>query len=808
MGASVHATEPGSDWYRDLAQMSGDFFYTIRVEPDLAFEFISDNVENLMGYTAAEVLEDPGLLFRVVKDHDLPALQHALAQRSSVPSSLYLGWTAKAGETVVTQQWYRSRERADGTTVVEGTVRDVTTQMQTQAALRESEERFRSAMQSSAIAMCLVSPAGQFQTVNQALCTLLGRSERTLKSTTWQTLTHPGDLHADVSLVDEILSGQRDSYRLLKRFMRPDGAVVWGDMSVSCVRDDGRVRYFVTQIVDMTAHIETEHALRASEEQYRLLVEESSDFLLRTHADTGVIEWVAPAMTRVLGWEPAEVVGRSALKFLHKDDHPSAFDTRQRMDAGERISRRQRVLCKDGSYKWMSQVGRALFDAEGHQIGRISSFQDIDAQVRAEQALAESQAAAQADRERLRATMNAMLDPHFVITPVRDEHNRIIDFVHVDANDAGLAHAGFSREQFIGSRLLELIPGQQAMIDRYTDVFESGRPMIEDALPFANPAAPDDPDSVRLFDLRGIRVGDALSITVRDVTDREEAARALAESQGRYRLLAEHASDIVYRMHIDGTLEWLSDGIAHVTGEPASAFVGRHIDEFVHEPDQELIDAAAEEALIAGKASVRFRLIDDSGELRWLEATLHPVESDNGVILVGGCRDVHTEMQAMSELDRRARTDQLTGLPNRDEALNRLRWLLLKDRPEAIAVAFCDLDGFKAINDTYGHAVGDEWLREAAERIRSGLDETDLVARMGGDEILVVLPEVHTMRRAVEVCEQLRRSLHDEQARSTVSIGVTLAQTGEDVDAVIARADRAMYQAKNAGRNRVVALTT
>lgn len=800
----MHATEPGSDWYRDLALMSGDFFYTLRVEPDVAFEFISDNVENLMGYTAAEVLEDPGLLFRVVKPQDLPALQQALAQRSSVPRSLHLGWTAKAGENVVTQQWYRSRERADGTTVVEGTVRDVTTQMETQAALRESEERFRGAMQSSSIAMCLVSPAGQFQTVNQALCTLLGRSEQTLQTTTWQTLTHPDDLHTDVSLVDEILTGQRDSYRLLKRFIRPDGAVVWGDMSVSCVRDDGRVRYFITQIVDMTAHIETEHALRASEAQYRLLVEESSDFLLRTHADTGVIAWVAPAMTRVLGWDTAEVVGRSALEFLHPDHRSNAFDTRRRMDAGEQVSRRQRVLCKDGTYKWMSQVGRALFDDEGKQIGRISSFQDIDAQVRAEQALAESQAAAQADRERLRATMDAMLDPHFLISPVRDEHNRIIDFVHVDANDAGLAHAGFSREEFIGSRLLDLIPGQQAVIDRYIDVFESSQPMVEDAIPFANPAFPDDPDLVRLFDLRGIRVGEALSVTVRDVTAREEAARALAESQARYRLLAENASDIVYRMHIDGTLEWLSDGISNVTGEPASAFIGRHIDEFVHESDQDLIDAAAEQALVAGKASVRFRIIDDNEELRWLEATLHPVASEHGTILVGGCRDVHTEMQAMAELDRRARTDQLTGLPNRDEALNRLRQLLNTDQPDPVAVAFCDLDGFKTINDTYGHAVGDQWLRQAADRIRSRLQDSDLVARVGGDEILVVLPHVHTVQRADEVCEQLRRSLHDEQARSTVSIGVTLAHMGEDVDAVIARADQAMYQAKNSGRNRVV----
>lgn len=799
--------EPGSDWYRDLAMISGDFFYILRVEPDVAFEFVSESVEALMGYSAPEILADPSLLFAVVSPDDRLALEQALTQSSSQPQSLFLTWSAKSGEAVVTQQWFRSRSRPDGSRVLEGSVRDVTTQAATQSALRESEERFRSAMQSSAIAMCLVSPTGKFQTVNQALCTLLGRSERTLSDTTWQTLTHPDDLNTDVGLVDDILAGKREHYQLLKRYLRPDGAVVWGDISVSCVRDnDGQVQYFIVQIVDMTARVETDHALRASEEQYRLLVEESSDFLIRTHADTGIIEWVSPSVTRVLGWEPSEVVGRSALHFLHPADHPGAVGTRQRIDAGERFNGRQRVLCKDGGYKWLLQVGRALFDDAGIQIGRISSFQDIDAQVAAEQALAESQAAAQADRERLRATMNAMLDPHFVIAPIRDEGGRIIDFFHVDANDAGLIHAGFDRDAFIGSRLLELIPGQQAVIDRYVEVFESGRPMIEDAMPFANPAAPDDPDSVRLFDVRGIRVGDALSITVRDVTDREEAARKLAESQARYRLLAENAGDVVYRLRFDGTIEWLSEGVQGITGHGPERFIGHNMSEYVSERDDEVLDAAALEAVRTGRSTVRFRVTDRFGNQRWLEATMRPASTDAGMLLVGGCRDIQNEMQALAELDRRARTDMLTGLPNRDEGLTRLRSLMQVGPEHPLAVAFCDLDDFKRINDTFGHAVGDDWLRQAALRIQAQTRDGDLVARMGGDEFLVALPGVHDLDHAATICESLRAAML-ERGQSTISIGVTLSWPDDDVDDVVARADQAMYEAKKSGRNQVVART-
>lgn len=798
------ASSTGDGLYRDLAQLTGDVYWVVRTHPDEALEFISGEIADIAGHTAEELSSTgPELIMTVVDPRDVSALMSALDIPVGESGYAELRFRHATGRIVFAQMWFRRRMRADGSLVVEGVTREVTTLHRLESALRESEDRFRNAMRSSAVGMCLVSPSGAFLEVNSALCELLGRDEADLRRISWQTLTHPDDLDVDLGLVAEVLSGARENYRLQKRFIRPNGQVVHGDMSVACVRDeDGQVRYFVTQIIDMTRERQIEAERRASEAQYRLLVEESSDFLMRTVGTTGVIDWVTPSLTRTVGWTPQQVIGRQALDFLHPAEWPDAAERRRLMDSGQRVTSRHRVLCADGSHKWLEHIGRALFDDDGVLIGRISSFRDIDAQVRAEEALAASRAQAHEERERLRATMNAMLDPHFLIAPVRDADGTIVDFEHVDANEAALEHAGFTRDEFIGSRLLEMVPGQDKAFDSYVNAFEHDEPMIEDAMPFTDPR---NPATTRLFDLRAVRVGDALSVTVRDATDRVAAAAELEQSQQRYRLLAENASDVVFRIHIDGTIEWLSEGVTGILGIAPDAFLNRHIDEFVYEPDQDALDAAVEEALVNGRATVRFRVTEPGGDLHWMEATLHPFSIGPGeeTVLVGGCRDVHAEMLAIAELDRRARTDHLTELLNRDEAMTRLR-MLSENSDGPVAVAFLDIDNFKMINDRHGHAVGDEWLRETASRIRAGLREGDLAARMGGDEILVAMPGLDSLQAASRRCEQLRALFDTDDALSSVSIGVTLAQPAEDIDRVIARADRAMYRAKEGGRNRVV----
>ena len=136
-----------------------------------------------------------------------------------------------------------------------------------------------------------------------------------------------------------------------------------------------------------------------------------------------------------------------------------------------------------------------------------------------------------------------------------------------------------------------------------------------------------------------------------------------------------------------------------------------------------------------------------------------------------------------------------------------------RSSPPQTAVLWCDIDRFKNVNDTNGHATGDQVLQKLAGRIRSSLRSSDdLAARMGGDELMVVLHGVRTLQDATDIAEKIRRFAAEpiETAAGpitiTLSIGVTLAGPAEAADTVLARADSAMYQAKAAGRNRVVAV--
>lgn len=171
-------------------------------------------------------------------------------------------------------------------------------------------------------------------------------------------------------------------------------------------------------------------------------------------------------------------------------------------------------------------------------------------------------------------------------------------------------------------------------------------------------------------------------------------------------------------------------------------------------------------------------------------------------------------IDTQQELERLARFDTLTGLVNHAETITRLEAALVHPRSPGsyLGALFCDVDRFKTVNDTWGHAVGDVVLSTVAGRIRDCVRGGDTVGRVGGDEMLVLLPGVHSIDEVVSIAEKIRsraaEPIHHlgQTIYTTLSIGATLAAPGESVSTMTSRADAAMYKAKQAGRNTVTSI--
>ncbi|WP_406816706.1 diguanylate cyclase domain-containing protein [Mycobacterium sp. M23085] len=294
---------------------------------------------------------------------------------------------------------------------------------------------------------------------------------------------------------------------------------------------------------------------------------------------------------------------------------------------------------------------------------------------------------------------------------------------------------------------------------------------------------------------------------------KELASNERAEAEARYRILADNAVDVIVHFR-GGEVAWVSPSVQAALGGPLRRWTGSVFADRIHPEDRDELVAAVRR--IAGGEHVlqRFRVCAFDGVYHWVDGHGKPYTDAEGKTdgLIAALRVVDDQVEAEQRLERLARFDTLTGLVNRAEALSRLESALGQPQPEGthVGVLFCDVDHFKAINDTWGHGMGDFVLATLAARIRASVRRGDTVGRTGGDEMLVLLPGVRSGNELAQIAEKIRCRVAEpiyisgNTIRATLSIGATLSVSDESVDAVTARADEAMYRAKSGERNTVV----
>ena len=259
--------------------------------------------------------------------------------------------------------------------------------------------------------------------------------------------------------------------------------------------------------------------------------------------------------------------------------------------------------------------------------------------------------------------------------------------------------------------------------------------------------------------IRGAKLGTASASPGRTSPTGTSASQRIAESEERYRLLAENAADIVLVIK-DGVVDWISPSVERAFGSPPSAGLGMAADDLVHPDDVPVVRDAIAAVMRGEDVRFRVRAVGPNDVEHWVEAHARPyVEADGRISgLIASYHVIDAVIEAEAQLDRRARFDSLTGLLNRPEILQTITQVATRTPRSGTqtAVLFCDIDRFKDINDEHGHAAGDEVLRTVGQRVAAAIRADDSAARIGGDELLILLPGVHSLDEAIEVAEKIR----------------------------------------------------
>lgn len=318
---------------------------------------------------------------------------------------------------------------------------------------------------------------------------------------------------------------------------------------------------------------------------------------------------------------------------------------------------------------------------------------------------------------------------------------------------------------------------------------------------------------IGVFSGRRLEIGGepCLLVIGRDVTEARNREQALRESEARYRMLAEATTDVPWQVDLEGRLLYVGPAVARLGYRP-EGLLGRPVFALLHPDDLGTLRRGGRMGWRHGRR-LRVRVRDARGRYRMFENNTAVVRDGEGRLLGvhGIARDVDRAVRRERRLLARAERDPLTGLLNRQGFLEAVRSTL--DDPArmqaGVAFLFVDLDDFKCINDTAGHAAGDACLRAVSEALRAVLRASDRAGRIGGDEFAVLLTPITEAdalgvgRRIVRLFEGLERDSPVGPLRITASIGLYMAQPGDRADRLLANADAAMYAAKGKGKNRV-----
>ena len=588
------------------------------------------------------------------------------------------------------------------------------------------------------------------------------------------------------------------------QFVGKDGRILDVLLSANCERDEsGKILRSIAVMQDVTALRDAEFELKAARDYAESLLHTANAMVVELDG-AGNVRRLNPLAEQVTGYALSEIKGRNWFEVLVPEErYPQVRPEFERIvSVGGGSEFEYPVLTKQREEKLINWRNSPLIE-HGKVVGTLSIGLDVTHQRALERCLKLSEAALN-EAQSVARIGSWVLDHQSKALIWSDE---VFNILEIDRETVGASKDAF---------LARLHPDDRAEVkNAYRKSLAYNRPYeIRHRL-----LLPD--GTIKYVHQRSETVADGANMsarslgTIQDVTLAVLQEMAYQESEERFRTIADYTYDWEYWEGRDREILYISPSCQRVTGYSQREFISDPslTDRIVHSEDRSLFNQHLLDAKKESDCQINFRIVRKDGEVRWIAHGCRAVLTSDGQPRGRRVsnRDISDLKRAEELASHLAHFDTLTGLPNRRMLHDRLVNAIAQAQrhKRALAVMFMDLDRFKQINDTLGHDIGDLLLIEVGKRLSTCVRKCDTVSRSGGDEFIIVLPEISTLGDATLVAEKfllaLRQPMYlgSQSFDITASIGVAV-RSGDDPDnafELMKKADIAMYEAKHAGRN-------
>mgnify|MGYP003343961917 CR=1 FL=1 len=674
--------------------------------------------------------------------------------------------------------------------------RDVDDEVAAEEALATSEAHFRLLAENATDIVIETDPALAIAWVSPSVRHALGWEPTSLIGVPALELVVEDDRQKVIEARPEVLEQGRPS-TLELRLRTASGGFRWVRAYGRAVdAPDGTI--LVVGVVDIDEYVAERKARANSEARYRLLVESAADVVLAI-SDDGQITWASPSVTAALGWYPEELMGVDPLSLMPDDDRPGYCETlrtlfEQQLTTPVELT----VRSSDGSWRQMLAVFHLIdvaFDGEASVVIGLTDITELASE----------------------RSARVEADAHFRLLA---EHGSTV--VYQCALDGTVTWISPTLESLAGWQPTGVVGHPLTDLLDPDDVTSA-------ALAHSRLVATGQPTSfeARLLDLDGgsfwVEISveplvDAVGSTsgwvgeVRDIDDAVRNRQALEQSERQFRLAMEASPVGMAVVDLDRRLVSVNSAFAGITGRSPEWLLGHRLPD-VLDPADDVRELRMHALALADDHTpepIEVRVLRPDGDDVWVEHSVGVLRDERGmpVSYISTITDISEAVRDRSSLAYQASHDPLTRLVNRRELLRLADGFLSRRRrgTEHVAALYIDVDDLKDLNDAYGHRIGDEALVAVADRIDAACRAGDVVARVGGDEFVVLLTGIRATADAEAVASKIL-------AHSTVpvvcdgdelvvglSIGLALAEPDEGLDSLLWRADQALYRAKAGGR--------